>query len=74
HLSALVSLGVLLPLTLFVNWQLGSILVVLVVVFTALTTFVMRRTETLQGRVEAYHSGLAAHASDALGNVAVIQS
>ncbi|WP_204279625.1 ABC transporter transmembrane domain-containing protein, partial [Serratia marcescens] len=45
-----------------------------VVVFTALTTFVMRRTETLQGRVEAYHSGLAAHASDALGNVAVIQS
>ena len=74
HFAALVSLGVLLPLTLFVNWQLGSILVVLVVVFTALTTFVLRRTETLQGEVEAYHSGLAAHASDALGNVAVIQS
>ncbi|GJE46207.1 glucan ABC transporter ATP-binding protein/ permease [Methylobacterium soli] len=74
HFAALVSLGVLLPLTLFVNWQLGSILVVLVVVFTALTTFVMRRTETLQGEVEHYHSGLAAHASDALGNVAVIQS
>ena len=74
HLCALVSLGVLLPMTLFVNWQLGSILVVLVLVFTALTTFVMRRTETLQGQVEAYHSGLAAHASDALGNVAVIQS
>ena len=74
HFAALVSLGVLLPLTLFVNWQLGSILVVLVMVFTALTTFVLRRTETLQGEVEAYHSGLAAHASDALGNVAVIQS
>ncbi|GEP02153.1 glucan ABC transporter ATP-binding protein/ permease [Methylobacterium oxalidis] len=74
HFAALVSLGVLLPLTLFVNWQLGSILVVLVVVFTALTTFVMRRTEALQGEVEHYHSGLAAHASDALGNVAVIQS
>ncbi|GJE58604.1 glucan ABC transporter ATP-binding protein/ permease [Methylobacterium trifolii] len=74
HFAALVSLGVLLPLTLFVNWQLGSILVVLVLVFTALTTFVMRRTETLQGRVEHYNSGLAAHASDALGNVAVIQS
>ncbi len=74
HLAALISLGVLLPLTLFVNWKLGLILVVLVMVFTALTTFVMRRTETLQGRVEAYNSGLAAHASDALGNVAVIQS
>ena len=74
HLAALISLGVLLPMTLFVNWKLGLILVVLVMVFTALTTFVMRRTETLQGRVEAYNSGLAAHASDALGNVAVIQS
>ena len=74
HFAALVSLGVLLPMTLFVNWQLGSILLVLVLVFTALTTFVMRRTETLQGEVEFYNSGLAAHASDALGNVAVIQS
>ncbi len=74
HCAALVSLVVLLPMTLFLNWQLGSILVALMVVFTALTTFVLRRTETLQGEVEAYHSGLAAHASDALGNVAVIQS
>ncbi len=74
HLVALVSLGVLLPMTLFINWQLGSILVVLVLAFTALTTFVMRRTETLQGQVEHFNSGLAAHASDALGNVAVIQS
>ncbi|GJE26107.1 glucan ABC transporter ATP-binding protein/ permease [Methylobacterium organophilum] len=74
HLAALVSLGVLLPMTLFINWQLGAILVVLVLVFTGLTTFVMRRTEALQGEVEHYHSGLAAHASDALGNVAVIQS
>ena len=74
HLVALVSLGVLLPMTLLVNWQMGSILCVLMIAFTALTTFVMRRTETLQGQVELYNSGLAAHASDALGNVAVIQS
>ncbi len=74
HCAALVSLVVLLPMTLFLNWQLGSILVALMLVFTGLTTFVLRRTETLQGEVEAYHSGLAAHASDALGNVAVIQS
>ncbi|GLS43974.1 beta-(1--_2)glucan export ATP-binding/permease protein NdvA [Methylobacterium brachythecii] len=74
HFVSIVSLGVLLPLTLFINVWLGSILVVLVVVFTALTSFVMRRTLELQGEVEQYHSGLAAHASDALGNVAVIQS
>jgi glucan exporter ATP-binding protein len=35
---------------------------------------VMRKTETLQGSVERYHSSLAEHASDALGNVPVIQS
>ena len=74
HFSALLSVGVLLPLTLFVNWRLGAILVVLVLVFTALASYVMRRTETLQGEVEQFQSGLAAHASDALGNVAVIQS
>ncbi|MDB5591641.1 glucan ABC transporter ATP-binding protein/ permease [Enterovirga sp.] len=74
HFSALVSLGVLLPLTLLLNWRLGLLLVVLVLVFTVLTALVLRKTETLQGRVETYHSRLAEQASDALGNVPVIQS
>ncbi|HEY8564344.1 MAG TPA: glucan ABC transporter ATP-binding protein/ permease [Beijerinckiaceae bacterium] len=74
HLSAFVSLGVLLPLTVFLNWRLGLLLVALVVVFTVLTAIVLRKTEVLQGHVETYHSYLAEHASDALGNVPVIQS
>ncbi|MCB5174401.1 MULTISPECIES: glucan ABC transporter ATP-binding protein/ permease [Microvirga] len=74
HLSALVALGVLLPLTVFLNWRLGLLLVGLVVVFTILTAIVVRKTESLQGSVERYHSSLAEHASDALGNVPVIQS
>jgi ATP-binding cassette subfamily B protein len=74
HLSALVALGVLLPLTLFLNWRLGLLLFILVAVFTVLTAIVLRKTETLQGSVERYHSYLAEHASDALGNVPVIQS
>jgi ATP-binding cassette subfamily B protein len=74
HLSALVALGVLLPLTVFLNWRLGLLLVGLVIVFTILTTIVLRKTESLQGSVERYHSNLAEHASDALGNVPVIQS
>src|ERR687894_90099 len=36
HLSALVALGVLLPLTLFLNWRLGLLLLLLVAVFTVL--------------------------------------
>jgi ATP-binding cassette subfamily B protein len=74
HLSALVALVILLPLTVFLNWRLGLLLVALVAVFTVLTTIVLRKTETLQGSVERYHSSLAEHASDALGNVPVIQS
>ncbi|KLK92153.1 cyclic beta-1,2-glucan ABC transporter [Microvirga vignae] len=74
HLSALIALVVLLPLTVFLNWRLGILLVVLVCVFSVLTAIVLRKTETLQGSVERYHSSLAEHASDALGNVPVIQS
>ncbi|WP_243370347.1 glucan ABC transporter ATP-binding protein/ permease [Microvirga solisilvae] len=74
HLSAIVALVVLLPLTVFLNWRLGLVLVVLVCIFAVLTAIVLRKTETLQGSVERYHSSLAEHASDALGNVPVIQS
>src|SRR5215210_5836287 len=74
HFAALVAVVILLPLTLFLNWRLGLVLVLLVVIFSTLTAFVMRKTETLQGSVERYHSSLAEHASDALGNVPVIQS
>src|ERR671913_2587007 len=74
HMSALIALVVLLPLTVFLNWRLGLLLVGLVVVFAILTTIVVRKTESLQGSVERYHSNLAEHASDALGNVPVIQS
>ncbi len=74
HLAALIALAVLLPLTVFLNWRLGLLLVALVLVFAVLTAIVLRKTEVLQGTVEGYHSSLAEHASDALGNVPVIQS
>ncbi len=72
--ASFVALFVLLPLSLFVNWRLASLLIVLVVVFGVLTVFVLRRTEGLQGKVERYNADLAERASDALGNIAVIQS
>jgi len=74
HCAAIVSLVVLLPLTVALNWRLGALLLLLLVVFGLLMAFVLNRTHTLQGAVERYHSDLAAHASDALGNVPVIQS
>lgn len=74
HLAAFVSLLALLPLSLYINWRLALLLIVLSVVFTILTAFVLRRTETLQRAVQEHYSTLAERASDALGNIALVQS
>jgi glucan exporter ATP-binding protein len=74
HCASLVALFILLPFTLWKNWQLGLLLISLVVLFGLLTAYVLRKTDKLQSNVEAYHSNLAERASDALGNVPVIQS
>jgi glucan exporter ATP-binding protein len=71
---AIVSLFVLLPIAIVLNWRLGLLLVVLVAIFAALTSFVINRTIALQQRVESFHSDLAERAADALGNIALIQS
>jgi ATP-binding cassette subfamily B protein len=73
HFAAFVALFVLLPLSLFVNWRLASILVVLTVIFTFLTALVIRKTEKLQGAVEGHYTALAERTSDALSNIALVQ-
>src|SRR5712672_724733 len=74
HFAAIMSLVVLLPLALYINWRLAILLFVLCVVFTVLTTLVVRKTYGMQSEVEAHYSDLSARASDALGNVALVQS
>lgn len=74
HFAAIVSLLVLLPLAFTINWRLASLLFALCIIFTALTTLVVRKTYGLQSEVEEHYSNLSARASDALGNVALVQS
>jgi ATP-binding cassette subfamily B protein len=74
HLAAFVSLLVLLPLALVLNWRLALLLIVLCVVFAALTAMVVRKAETGQQAVERHYGDLAERASDTLGNVALVQS
>ncbi len=74
HFAAILSVVVLLPLSLYLNWRLAILLFVLCIVFTALTTFVVRKTFGMQMEVEERYSELSARASDALGNVALVQS
>src|SRR6185295_14743092 len=73
HLAAFVALFVLLPLSLFVNWRLASLLVILCVIFAGLTVLVIRKTEKLQSAVEGHYTALAERASDALSNIALVQ-
>ncbi|MFG1403383.1 glucan ABC transporter ATP-binding protein/ permease [Xanthobacter sediminis] len=72
--AAIFSLVVLVPVGIWINWRLGLVLIVLMAVFGVVTAYVIRRTETMQRQVEEYNSDLAEQTSDALGNVAVIQS
>jgi glucan exporter ATP-binding protein len=74
HLSTFVAVLALLPLSLYLNWRLGLLLIGLIFVFALVSAIVISRTEKAQGKVEGYHSELAARAGDALGNVILVQS
>jgi glucan exporter ATP-binding protein len=74
QLSTILSAVVLLPMTLFLNWRLGLVLIVLVGVFLTFTAIVVKKTETAQRQVEGFNSSLAGTAQDALSNVMVVQS
>ena len=74
HLAAGVSLIVLVPVSLYVNWRLALILIALCVIFGWLTNFILRKTQALQLQVESQASNLAEQASDTLGNIALVQS
>lgn len=73
-LAALAAITVLLPMSLYLNWRLGLVLIGLCLIFVVLTVTVLRKTEALQNSVERYYSDLAERASDTLGNVALVQS
>ena len=74
HLVGFVSLIILLPLSLFLNWRLASLLIVLCLVFAVLMALVLRRTEGMQRTVEQHYTEMAERTTDTLGNIALVQS
>lgn len=74
NLATLVALFIMLPLSLFMNWRLGSLLIVLILFFAVANAWVVSQTDRMQKEVEDYHSQLASRAGDALGNIHLIQS
>jgi glucan exporter ATP-binding protein len=74
HLTSLVSIVVLLPATLFINWRYGLLLIILCAIFGVLIALIISKSEKLQGKVELYYSDVAERTSDTLGNIALVQS
>jgi len=74
NFTAFVSIFVLLPLTLALNWRYALLLILLCGVFAVLIALVIGKSEQLQGKVEEYYSDVAERTSDTLTNVAVVQS
>lgn len=74
NLATLVALFVMLPLSMFMNWRLGLLLLVLILFFAITNVWVVSKTDRLQKKVEDLHSELAGRAGDALGNIHLIQS
>src|SRR3954453_749701 len=74
HFVSFVSLLVLLPATLFINWRYGLLLIALCCVFATLIAFIISRSEKLQGKGERYYSDVSERTTDTLGNIALVQS
>ena len=74
HLAAIVSLFILVPIALYINWRLALVLIALCLVFGFLTHFILRKTQALQQQIEGHHSDLAELTSDTLSNIALVQS
>ena len=74
HLVAIVSLIILVPVALFINWRLALVLNILCIIFGFLTHFILRKTQALQQQIESDHSDLAELTSDTLSNIALVQS
>jgi ATP-binding cassette subfamily B protein len=74
HLTAIVMLVVLVPVSLWMNWRMGLLLIGLMVVYGALSALVVRKTRFGQEQAEEYHSELSGRVVDVIGNVSVVQS
>ncbi len=74
HFVSIISLFVLLPATLFVDWRYGVLLVILCCVFAALIALIISKSQSLQSQVELYYSDVSERTTDTLGNIALVQS
>jgi len=74
HLATLLSIVVMLPLAISMNWKLALLMTGLMSSFALFNAFAMRRTDKAQNEVERLHQAIAERTGDVLSNAAVVQS
>ena len=74
HLATLLSIIVMVPLALRMNWRLALLMIGLLVVFAVGNALAVKHTSAAQAGVEELHAELAERTGDVLGNVLVVQS
>jgi len=74
HLTTLLSIVVMIPLALRINWKLALLMIALMTSFAVFNAIAMRRTHKAQGEVEELHHEISERAGDVFGNVLVVQS
>jgi ATP-binding cassette subfamily B protein len=74
HLATLLSIFVMVPVALWLNWKLALLMIALLICFTTFNAIAIQRTHQAQGVVEELHNEIATRAGDVFGNVTVVQS
>jgi ATP-binding cassette, subfamily B, beta-glucan exporter len=74
HFASLISVVVLMPALMFINWRYGLLLIALCAIFALLIALVIVKSEKLQSNVENYYTEVAERTTDTLGNIALVQS
>jgi ATP-binding cassette subfamily B protein len=74
HFASLISVVVLMPALMLINWRYGLMLIALSAIFALLIALVIVKSEKLQSNVENYYTEVAERTTDTLGNIALVQS
>ena len=74
HLATLLSIVVMLPVALSINWKLAVLMIALMASFAVFNALAMHRTGEAQSRVETLHQEMAERTGDVLSNAMVVQS
>lgn len=74
HLTTLLSILVMVPVAVSINWKMAFLMGGLMLSFAAFNTYAMRRTDQAQRDIESLHQEMADRTGDVIANAQVVQS